>query len=188
MERMSEYVDKQLAQVLGQARSLGIPVSRRVSPRVTLNSRAKSRFGCCRRMGPGQKDGFLIEVAQTIAQMAEEEAVDRASGTGGAGRKERLLRQILAHEILHTCPGCDNHGQSWKLYAQKMNQAFGYDIKRTSSYEELELPAPQQERRTRYVLVCQKCGARIQRSRASNLTRFPQNYRCSCGGQLKRIQ
>ena len=47
------------------------------------------------------------------------------------------IRGVLAHEILHTCKGCYNHGNMWKEYAAMMNSAYGYNIKRTSSNEEM---------------------------------------------------
>ena len=45
--------------------------------------------------------------------------------------------QTLAHEVLHTCPGCRNHGALWKEYAARMNGAYGYAISRTGTCEAL---------------------------------------------------
>ena len=79
-------LDALLAQVIAQARALGIPVSGRIDPHVRLNARAKKRFGCC--IG-SVKSGFVIELAAALP---------------AAGRQTCL--QTLAHEVLHTCTGC----------------------------------------------------------------------------------
>ena len=45
--------DALLARVAGQARALGLPVSRRIDPHVAVNRRAVTRFGCCIQRGKG---------------------------------------------------------------------------------------------------------------------------------------
>lgn len=157
-----EQVDGLLARVIGQARALGIPTAENIRPQVKLNSRAKSRFGCCIRTG-GE---YLIELSKRLLE-AEEGAV----------------MQTLAHEVLHTCPGCANHGPRWKGWAAKMNEAYGYAISRTDSPERLGLP---REGPARYLLVCTKCGAELGRSRRTAVVEHPERYRCRCGGALER--
>ena len=94
--------DRLLQAVLAQARALGIPVSSQIDPHVAVNRRAVTRFGCCIC-----KDGrFTIELTARLLDAPEQ-----------------ACRQTLAHEILHTCPGCRNHGPRWKHYAQRMNAA-----------------------------------------------------------------
>ena len=79
---MEQRFDFLLAQAVKQARALGIPVSHRLHPHVTVNRRAVTRFGCCIR----QRDGsFTIELTHRLL-----EADDRA------------CLQTLAHEVLHT--------------------------------------------------------------------------------------
>lgn len=155
--------DGLLKSVWEQAAGLGIPVSRRIDPRVRVNRRAVSRFGCC-KYEAGQ---YRIELALRVAQGPEESC-----------------RETLAHEILHTCPGCRNHGAKWKAYAEKMNRAFGYHITRTATNEALGV---EPGRAWKYRLKCESCGAEIGRFRASALTRHPERYRCRCGGRLQLV-
>lgn len=156
-----EELNRLLSLVIGEARALGIPVCANIEPEVRLNGRATGRFGCCIR-----KNGmFTIELSRRLLA-AEEPAV----------------RQTLAHEVLHTCRGCANHGARWKGYAAKMNAAYGYEIARTDSCEKLGIP---DTARVRYVLVCLKCGAVFKRSRRSPLVDHPERYRCRCGGRLE---
>lgn len=153
--------DGLLKEVIAQALALGLPVSESVDPHVEINNRAVARFGCCKWVRGRQ----IIEVAGRVAR-----------------GPEKSCREILAHEVLHTCRGCRNHGKRWKEYARRMNEAYGYHISRTSTNGELGV---EEERPFKYLLRCERCGAEFRRMRASNLTKHPQRYRCRCGGRLK---
>ena len=155
--------DTLLAQVIAQARAVQIPVSDRIAPHVAVNRRAVSRFGCCRK----SRAGYCIELVEGLL-WAEEAA----------------CRQTLAHEVLHTCPGCRDHGPLWRSYAQRMNEAWGYRIARTGSREELGVEPP---RAAPHLVVCRRCGRRFERFRASALVQQPERYRCRCGGTLYRV-
>lgn len=155
--------DALLRLVLSQAAALKIPVAEKIDPHVTVNRRAVNRFGCCKY----QRGMFHIEVALRVAEGPEESC-----------------RAVLAHEVLHTCYGCRNHGQRWKGYAERMGRTYGYDIHRTSTNEELGV---EETRPCRYLLRCERCGTEFRRFRASALTREPERYRCKCGGRLRKI-
>ena len=154
-------IDKLLSRVIAQARAARIPVSEHICPQVRLNRRAKTRFGCCVRQG-GE---YIIELSARLAEEGSEDAV----------------LQVLAHEALHTCYGCANHGARWKSYAARMNAAYGYTISRTDKFEDLGL---EDDRPVRYWVVCAKCARRIPRMKRSPLTDHPERYRCRCGGTL----
>ncbi len=146
--------------VIAEALSVGIPISNNIDPNVKINSRAQTRFGCCIRTG----ERYIIELTDKLLTATE-----------------TACKEIIAHEILHTCYGCRNHGTRWKLYADKMNQALGYNIARTGSHEALGL---KNTTPVRHLIVCRDCGLEIKRARHSELTRNPSKYRCKCGGKL----
>ena len=152
-----------LKEVITEARALKIPVSRLISPEVVINTRAKMRLGCCRKKGLG----WVIEISDKLLTA-----------------DPKIIKDTLAHEILHTCRGCQNHQQKWKDYAAMMNNAYGYEIKRTGKIEEL---GTTHEKIARYALKCEKCGAVLTRTRRSNVIDHPERYRCKCGGALKPI-
>ncbi|WP_322199491.1 SprT-like domain-containing protein [Acutalibacter intestini] len=157
-------LDQLMAQLHQELKDLDIPVSNKIDPAPRINTRAKRRLGCCIY----NEKGFLIEVS---ARVLEDPA---------------LLRQTLIHELLHTCPGCRNHGLRWKTYAQKAGEALGYSITRTVPIEEEAQPLRHEE--VKYVLVCKSCGTRVERIRMSKAVRRPWLYRCRCGGRLERIR
>lgn len=154
--------DLLLQTVLEEARALQIPVSGRIDPHVQINRRAVTRFGCCICQGTD----YRIQLTEGLLQAPE-----------------ASCRETLAHEVLHTCPGCRNHGTLWKEYARQMNCAYGYHISRTSCGEVLGVAITKP---VRHLLVCQRCGQEFPRSRATKLTQHPERYRCKCGGTLSR--
>lgn len=161
-------ISNKLKDVIAQAVAIGIPVSKNISEDVVINKRAKTRFGCCKKY----KNGYIIEVSSAIAN-----------------GPETSLLLILAHEILHTCPNCNNHSKIWKEYAEAMNNAYGYNIKRTSNSEELGIKSEDiaiRKKNTKYVLICRDCGQVITRTRKSRIITHTQQYRCKCGGKIER--
>lgn len=159
-----ETLDKLLTTVILEAGALNIPVSNQINPKVAINSRAIRRFGCCIVKG----DRFYIEISSRLLAASEQ-----------------VRKQTLAHEILHTCPGCKNHGSRWKQYAARMNNAYGYNISRASTHEQLGIDDSVP---FRYLLRCQGCGIEIKRLRRSKLTDHPELYRCKCGGRLRLVE
>lgn len=157
-----------LKEVILQARELGIPVSKNISPNVVINKRATSRLAGCKKERSRFKKHYTIQVGSALINCSEE-----------------ILKGILAHEVLHTCPGCHNHGERWKKYSAMFNEAYGYNIKRTSSYEELGIKENPKEKKYRYEITCQKCGTKLYRERQSAIVKTPQLYRCKCGGSIK---
>ncbi len=153
-------LDIMLMQVISQARSLSIPVSGHIDPHVVVNTRARTRFGCCR----SAKGRHTIEVSAALLSA-----------------EEQSIRQVLAHEVLHTCPGCADHGKRWQHWAALMNNAFGYDIRRAHTPEALGV---EDARTVRYLVVCRQCGKSIARMKRSSLVEHPERYRCKCGGVL----
>lgn len=159
-----EELDTMLASLQRQLMALGVPVSGKTLPGVQVNTRAKRRLGCCiYRQGV-----YTIEVAA------------RLLGEPG------LLRLTLLHELLHTCPGCRDHGAKWKQYASYVNQHMGTDIQRTVQLEEAYIPLRQEE--VKYILRCEGCGKEVKRKRMCKVVKAPWRYRCLCGGKLKRVK
>lgn len=153
-------LDSLLAAVIGEARQADIPVSDHICPSVAVNHRAKTRFGSCRRTG----QEFVIEISAFLLEA-----------------EEKAIRQTLAHELLHTCPGCADHGHAWRLWAALMNRLYGYQIRRADSPERMGITV---DRPVRWLVICDKCGLILPRMKRSPLVQHPERYRCRCGGTL----
>ncbi len=144
-----------------------IPISKNLAP-LQINHRAKSRFGCCKKH-PGTGEVFQIEISKVMESAADRE-----------------IEEVLLHELLHTCPGCMNHGERWKGYANYLNEKYGYRIKTSSSYSEFGLEKPESREQIHYRIVCKSCGMEIERKRRSKLVKNVKRYRCGkCGGKLE---
>lgn len=158
-----EELDKKLGEMILKLKSAGIPLSDNISPEIKINSRAKKRLGCCIF-----KDS--VNYIEVSAVFMDKEHSD-------------LLEETIAHELLHTCKGCKNHGERWKYYASVLNSTYGYNIKRTVDFKDKAITQPP----VNYIIVCQSCGIQISRAKMSKLVKYPHRYRCKCGGRLKRI-
>jgi len=156
-------LDLLLQHVIDQAISLDIPISKNISPNVIINTRAKTRHGCCKK----QNGQYIIEISHRIVSAGE-----------------HSCREVLAHEVLHSCTGCADHGQLWKRYAAMMNDSFGYNIQRTVKSETL---GAKSDYVVRYRFQCQQCGAVIERMKNSVFVKNYKRYRCRCGGKLRAI-
>lgn len=152
-----------LNEVIIECNEINIPVSKSISPDIFINKRAKSRFGACKKNGPV----FVIEISEIVLEC-----------------EESIIKKIIAHELIHTCPGCYNHGVRWRSYAEKMNRVYGYNIKTTDSYEDLGLERPEKIVKNKYMIQCSKCGKIFYRQRKSKLITQINHYRCICGGRL----
>lgn len=160
-------INEKLKQIIIEAQALNIPVPQNINNDVFINARPKKRFGCCKL----KDDVFTIEISEFVLKCSE-----------------KSVKNILAHELLHTCKGCFEHGQLWKCYAEKMNAEYGYNIKRTSSFEELGLERPEESCQIKYIIRCKKCGREYPRQRYTCVMKKLNAYRCNCGGKLELIK
>ena len=156
-------INELLRQVIAEARAIKIPVSDKISPQVVINRRAKTRLGCCKKTD----GGFVIELSERVLDAGE-----------------AACKAVLAHEILHSCYGCMNHGIRWKSYAARMSEAYGYDINRTTKSDEIGV---ERDYPVRYRFQCDSCGAVIERMRKSAFVENYKRYRCRCGGRLQKV-
>lgn len=137
----------------------------------SVNSRAKARWGLCKKVG---RNIYDIQIAEALLQ-------DNVS--------DQAAKDTIAHELIHTVPGCFSHTGKWKQLADRVNQLLPqYQIKVKSSFEEKGIEDNRQVPECRYLLMCQKCGKEIHRQKKSIVVEHPEHYRCICGGRLVRIK
>jgi predicted SprT family Zn-dependent metalloprotease len=146
-----------------------IPLDINKIQRVVINTRAKKRWGQCKKLPNGK---FEININTDLVEQSED-------GT---------LNTVI-HELLHTIDGCLNHGEQWKRYANKINRIYGMNIKRTSNAEDKGVERTVTKVDYKYILQCQGCNQIFRRSRQTQFVTNPQIYKCGgCGGDIKRIK
>lgn len=131
----------------------------------TVNYRAKHRWGQCKR----SNGIYSISISSKLLE-------DNVP--------EKALKDTLIHELLHAVDGCFNHGEKWQRLAEKVNKAYGYDIKRCTSEGEkgVQLCADSDYH---YIITCKKCNTTWKYMRHSKIVKCCENNtaKCSCGGK-----
>lgn len=127
-----------------------------------VNSRAKSRWGRCRRVGKE----YYIEITN---ELLKDNVPNKAT------------RETIFHELLHTVDGCMNHGYKWQKLADLVNDCYMMNIKRTTSSEEKGVQLKTDEY-YKYQFKCSNCGYIVKKSRQGKFTRRYTEYGCGhCG-------
>lgn len=163
------HLSKLTKKVTSELRGIGIPVSDNIDKTV-INKRTKRRLGAClSHISSTGKKSFTIEVSARALVL-----------------DEQIVKSIIAHELLHTCAGCFNHGKKWKEYGERTKSLLGYEIKRTMKVGESSMDLLREKENYRYTVVCKTCGQKFLRKRKCPLVEHPEKYRCGkCGGKLK---
>ena len=68
-----------------------------------------------------------------------------------------------------------------------MNRKYGYNIKRTSTFEEMGIEEDRGGEDIKYIIKCNKCGKEYPRKRFTCVMQKINAYRCACGGKLTLI-
>ena len=144
--------------------TIGIPVSKEIDPDVRIK-KVTSYAGRCSGRKP-----HVITLSEYVLG------------------NEDVLKDVVYHELIHTCPGCQNHGWKFKEYAYKINQIYQTNISTRMDVETFERIGMRDAyiRDAKYKISCPGCGQTIYRKRASELTKHPEHYRCGrCHGKLE---
>lgn len=97
---------------------LSIPYSQNIAE-IKWNGRLRTCWGRCSRYQDGH---FEIHLNRRLEQ---------------SDVKNKKVKSVLLHEILHTCPGCYNHGKIWSKYAKTIKKATGIKINAMASAEQI---------------------------------------------------
>lgn len=79
------------------------------------------------------------------------------------------LKEIIIHELIHTCKRCGIHGKNWRKYAKMLNDAYGYSLlagKDLDSIFHSEKPITQR-------FLCRNCGSTFD-------SRRKERHDCKC--------
>ena len=146
--------------------SIGIPY--RQVRNWSVNTRAQKRWGQCRNISGRYYD---INISSRLLE---------------DGVEDQAVKNVIAHELLHTVNGCFGHLGKWKYLAGIINSCLpSYQVRTTSTGEELGV-SPARSESPKYIIICTKCGYRVNRYRRSKVIDHPNRYRCpNCNGKIK---
>ena len=131
-----------------------------------VNTRAVRRWGLC------QKDRYTGKYTIQIAERLLNDSVE-----------DKATETTILHEMIHSAPGCLNHGNTWQNYANKVNSHFGYNIKRCTSYEEKQIEKP----KAKYFAKCTGCGRVVGKYKMCSIVKYPEHWRCGvCNSSFER--
>lgn len=123
--------------------------------------------------------GFIIRISMVILQD------DIPNDT---------ILSVLIHEILHTIPGCFNHGHLWKEYAAIINHAYpNLIITQYADPKKLSIPTPKKRKRAStqkktFRFICKRCKKELIFYKKNKFVKHHKDYRCTCGGKFKKIK
>lgn len=166
MTKFEERINAIAGEALKELHKAGIFPSKNIKE-IKENKRAKKRLGCCKKVMVNQSEEYSIEISTVLEQ-----------------ETDQMIKEIIIHELLHTCKGCFNHGKEWKRKAAEVNRMYGYKIKTYAEPKQQDIEN-KTEPGYKYIIECKGCGTIGYRKKKSKLIQNPQLYRCGkCGGRL----
>lgn len=167
MTAFEERINRLAKDAKDELAAVGIDVSAQITC-IKENRRAKKRLGCCKKDRNTLKENFTIEISTVLD-----------------GESDQVVKEIIIHELLHTCKDCFNHGKKWKRLAALVNSAYEYHIKTYADREILNIEE-KAEGKLRYEIRCTQCRHVGYRYKRSKMIVNPHLYRCAkCGGAIQ---
>ena len=111
-------LNRLLTSVINDAISVGIPVSDRIEPVIYIDEGRYDRVAACYKYPFPYR--YEIHLSKDTLRTSETE-----------------IKNIIAHEVLHTCLLSMGHDIPWKIYQKRMNDQLGYNIKKKYSWHKL---------------------------------------------------
>ena len=71
------------------------------------------------------------------------------------------IEKTMAHELIHTIPGCSNHGPNFKRYAELINRHYPeYNVSTYYTPDSDEIENIANIKKPKYVVTCENCGVK----------------------------
>ena len=107
-----------LNEVINDAIKIGFPIPKSLDRKIYFDEERYDRVGACYRYPYPEK--YEIHLSKTVAKA-----------------KINEIKNIIAHEVLHTNFLTMNHGDIWSVYCNLMNTKLKYNIKVKYSWNEI---------------------------------------------------
>lgn len=185
----SQKLETLFQEVVKELESIQIPIKLAGNIEIAIAKRDCKRYGCCKQSQPDETTKIVktyrrkrhieygvykehrIEISKWVLEM-----------------KEPIIKNTIAHELIHCLPYCSNHGENFKRYAMYINQELGYSVARVGNKKEDFAKSNREytEESYKYIISCTSCQQVYKRNRLAR--NFLKKYRCGvCGGKLKIV-
>ena len=133
-----------------------------------VNKKLKRCFGNCKRIS---KDKYVIGISYLLLRPCV---------------STENLKKVIIHELLHTVKGGMCHTGAWKQCANRVNNAYGYNIQMYGSYGIL---GTEDIKEYKYKFVCNGCGQVVYRMKKSRFVTETHRYHCrECKSTYTRVR
>lgn len=111
-------------------------------------------------------DSFAIHISKTFEKIPD------------ISKAKIRFQSCMIHEIIHTIPGCNNHGKKFKKVCHLINSKYPeYQLQRTTSFEDFGIP--KQTKIPKYICHCSNCNKEYIYFKKPKYPIF--KYTCKCG-------
>lgn len=187
---MEEKLDKLYRETILELEKIGIRIEN--NPEIgtidiKLSKRNNKRYGACKQEEPDESTKYIEKNRKhRIIKFTKYKKHHIEISPWVMELENKIIKNTIIHELIHCMPDCNNHGETFKKYANTINQALGYDISRVGNkaedYKQSNIEY-KEERKYNYKIECQKCGQTVYRQRYNR--NFTKKYRCGkCGGKF----
>jgi uncharacterized protein YjaZ len=111
-------LDKILLNVIDDAKSIDIPISDKIEPTIYIDKNRYDRVAACYRYPYPLKYEIYLSPYTLYAKDSE-------------------IKNIIAHEVLHTCFLSMDHDMPWSIYIKRMNDKLGYNIQQKYEWNKI---------------------------------------------------
>ena len=136
--------------------------------RVTWGKKVRA-YGTCKYIGKQLNGKILYEIQINKDYIAVGDSKD--------------VHNTIMHECIHCVDDCMNHGEKWKLIANKVNNKFDFTTIKRTGYDEAYQAV--METKYKYEAICNKCGTAYRWIRQGRIytSCAMGKARCSCGSK-----
>ena len=161
--RLKEYTEE----VLEMFKQVGLADKLPDSFTVRLNPKLSRAIGKCKL----REEGYIIEFASRYFE-----------GYVEHNMHDKILN-TLVHEFCHSLHDGMNHGEQWKRYANRFNNKYNLGITRLAESDQV---VKEISKKDKVEIYCNDCGKIIYVTTRHGVYKNPSNYRCKCGGSLRK--
>ena len=107
-----------LNEVINDASSIGFPISNNLEKKIYIDQKTYDRVGACYRYPYPER--YEIHLSAPVVKA-----------------KTKEIKNIMAHEVLHSSFLSMDHGFIWSMYKDLMNTKLKYNIRTKYSWHEI---------------------------------------------------